>query len=316
MSFKVASLFSGMGGIDLGFKQAGFEIVWANEFDEFACKTYRHNFGDVALVESDIKDINPHDIPDFDVLVAGFPCQPFSIAGKKKGFQDARGNLFFEIVRILKAKMPQVVFLENVPNLVEHDNGKTFMTIHNSLVELGYYIRYAVLDAKEYGNVPQTRKRVFIVAFLDLDKCQKFKYPEPIERTISLNDIIKRSIKHDDLYYYTANSFYYDDLKKIVTDKRALYKIEDAGVIKTKHYVCPTLTANMGTFPDRVPVVLDDFGIRKITPQECLLLQGFPTDFSFKGIPLNNAYKQCGNSVVVTVIKRIASKIKETFDVV
>lgn len=204
--------------------------------------------------------------------------------------------------------------MENVPNLVEHDNGKTFMTIHNSLVELGYYIRYAVLDAKEYGNVPQTRKRVFIVAFLDLGKCQKFKYPEPIERTVSLNDIINRSIKHDDLYYYTANSFYFDDLKKIVTDKRALYKIEDAGVIKTKHYICPTLTANMGTFPDRVPVVLDDFGIRKITPQECLLLQGFPTDFSFKGIPLNSAYKQCGNSVVVTLIKRIAEKIKETFD--
>lgn len=316
MKLRIASMFSGIGGIDLGFKQAGFEIVWANEVDEFACKTYRHNFESSTLVEADIKSIDPQSLPDFDVLVAGFPCQPFSSAGKKKGFQDTRGNLFFEIVRILNVKMPKVVFLENVPYLVEHDNGKTFMTIHNSLVELGYYIRYAILDAKEYGNVPQTRKRVFIVAFLDLDKCQKFKYPEPIERTISLNDIIKRSIKHDDLYYYTANSFYYDDLKRIVTDKRALYKIDDAGVMKTKYFVCPTLTANMGTFPDRVPVVLDDFGVRKITPQECLLLQGFPSDFVFKGIPLNSAYKQCGNSVVVTVIKRIASKIRETFDVV
>lgn len=311
MNLRVASLFSGIGGIDLGFIQAGFEIVWANEFDQYSCKTYRQNFGDTALVESDIKDINPNDIPEFDVLVAGFPCQPFSIAGKKKGFQDARGNLFFEIIRILKAKMPPVVFLENVPNLVEHDDGKTFMTIHNSLVELGYYIRYAVLDAKEYGNVPQTRKRVFIVAFLDLEKCQKFKYPEPIERTISLNDIINRSIKHDDLYYYTANSFYFTDLKKIVTDKRALYKIEDAGVIKTKHYICPTLTANMGTFPDRVPIILDDYGIRKITPSECLALMGFPKEFTFKGISLNSAYKQCGNSVVVPVVYRIAKQIKQ-----
>lgn len=107
---KVCSLFSGIGGIDLGFKQAGFEIVWANEFDEFACKTYRHNFGMSTLVEADIKVIDPQILPDFDVLVAGFPCQPFSIAGKKKGFQDARGNLFFEIIRILKVKMPQVVF--------------------------------------------------------------------------------------------------------------------------------------------------------------------------------------------------------------
>lgn len=307
---RVCSLFSGIGGIDLGFKQVGFDIVWANEFDHDAATTYKVNFGGDYLVEADIKTIDAKAIPDFDVLVAGFPCQPFSIAGKKKGFEDPRGNLFFEIVRILKEKKPSIVFLENVPNLVEHDNGKTFMTIHNALVELGYYIRYSVLDAKEYGNVPQTRRRVFIVAFLDLEQCQKFKYPEAIERTVNLNDIIDRTIKHDDLYYYTANSFYYDDLVKIVTDKRAIYKIEDAGVMKTKHYICPTLTANMGTFADRVPIIRDDFGIRKITPLECLALQGFPKDFVFKGIPLNSAYKQCGNSVCVKIIERIAKGIK------
>lgn len=311
---RVCSLFSGIGGIDLGFQQAGFEIVWANEVDHDAAITYRTNFGNNYLIEKDIRQVDARDIPDFDILVAGFPCQPFSIAGRKKGFQDPRGNLFFEIIRILKEKKPQIVFLENVPNLVEHDNGKSFMTIHNSLVELGYYLRYAVLDAKEYGNVPQTRKRVFIVAFLDLDKCQMFKYPEPIERTTGLNDIIQRTIKHDDLYYYTANSFYYNDLQKIVTDKLAIYKIEDSGVMKDRHYICPTLTANMGTFPDRVPIVLDDFGIRKITPQECLLLQGFPNDFVFKGIPLNSAYKQCGNSVVVTIIMRIAKMIMKTIE--
>jgi len=230
---------------------------------------------------------------------------------RKKGFEDPRGNLFFEIIRVLKAKRPPIVFLENVPNLIDHDNGKTFITIHNALVELGYCIRYSILDAKEYGNVPQTRKRVFIVAFLDLSMCQRFKYPEPIERTVNLNDIIDRKIKHDDIYYYQANSFYYNDLIKIVTDKNALYKIEDAGVIKTKHYVCPTLTANMGTYPDRVPVVIDDFGIRKITPKECLALQGFPKEYIFKGISLNSAYKQCGNSVCVNVIKRIAEEIKK-----
>lgn len=307
---RVASLFSGIGGIDLGFKQAGFDIVWANEFDHDAATTYRNNLGSDCLVEADIKTIEPSTIPDFDVLVAGFPCQPFSIAGKKKGFEDPRGNLFFEIIRILGAKRPPIVFLENVPNIMDHDNGKTFIKIHNALVELGYYIRYDVLDAKEYGNVPQTRRRIFIVAFLDLGMCQRFHYPEPIERTVQLNDIIDRTIKHDARYYYTENSFYYDDLKRIVTDKRALYKIEDQGVITRKHFICPTLTANMGTFADRVPVVLDDYGIRKTTPLECLALQGFPKSFNFKGIPLNSAYKQCGNTVCVPVIERIAREIK------
>lgn len=311
MGLRVASLFSGIGGIDLGFEQACFDIVWANEFDHDAATTYRANFGGEYLVEKDIRTIATREIPNFEILAAGFPCQPFSKAGKKKGFQDPRGDLFFEIIRILKDKKPPIVFLENVPYLVEHDNGKSFMVIHNSLVELGYFVRYAILDSKEYGNVPQTRKRVFIVAFLDLDMCQRFSYPEPIERTKSLNDIIDRSKKHDDQYYYTNNSFFYNDLVKIVTDKRALYKIEDAGVMKTKHYICPTLTANMGTFPDRVPIVKDDYGIRRITPYECLALQGFPSSFMFKGIPLNSAYKQCGNSVTVSVIKRIAEKIRE-----
>lgn len=310
---KVASLFSGIGGIDLGFKNAGFDVVWANEFDHDAAATYRTNFGDNYLVEADIKTVKADSVLDFDVLVAGFPCQPFSIAGRKKGFDDPRGNLFFEIVRIIDVKRPPIVFLENVPNLMEHDEGRTFNTIHNAIVELGYYIRYKVLDAKEYGNVPQQRRRIFIVAFLSLEKCQQFTYPEPIKRTVQLNDIIDREIKHDDIYYYTANSFYYDDLQRIVTDKHALYKIEDRGVVERKNYICPTLTANMGTFPDRVPIVRDDFGIRKITPMECLALQGFPKEFKFKGISLNSAYKQCGNTVCVPVVERIAREIVKVF---
>lgn len=309
----VASLFSGIGGIDLGFQQAGCAIVWANEFDRDAAITYRWNFPNTLLVEEDIRKVKTDSIPNSDILVAGFPCQPFSIAGKRKGFNDPRGNLFFEIVRILEAKRPPIVFLENVPNLMEHDEGRTFNVIHNALVELGYFIRYKVLDAKEYGNVPQQRRRIFIVAFLNLEKCQQFTYPEPIKRTVQLNDIIDRAIKHDDIYYYTANSFYYDDLRRIVTDKNALYKIEDRGVVERKNYICPTLTANMGTYPDRVPIVRDDFGIRKITPMECLALQGFPQEFSFRGISLNSAYKQCGNTVCVPLVERIAQEIMKMF---
>ena len=308
---RVCSLFSGIGGIDLAFQQAGFEIVWANEFDRDAAKTYRHNFGGDHLVERDIKSVKTEDIPDFDVLVAGFPCQPFSIAGKQKGFDDPRGNLFFEIARIVKDKRPPVIFLENVANLLQHDDGKTFLTIYNALVPFGYTFKYRVMDAIEYGNVPQHRTRIFIVAFLDNDKCEQFEFPDKLKLTVKLNDILVRNAKHDSSYYYTDNSVYYEDLERIVTDKSALYKIYDSGVSGKAYYVCPTLTANMGTFPDRVPIIKDDYGIRKITPYECLALQGFPKEYRFPKIPMASAYKQCGNSVVVPVIRRIAEKIKE-----
>lgn len=310
---KVCSLFSGIGGIDLAFQQAGFEIVWANEFDRDAAKTYRHNFGGAHLVERDIKSVKSEDIPDFDVLVAGFPCQPFSIAGKQKGFDDPRGNLFFEIARIVKDKRPPVIFLENVANLLQHDDGKTFLTIYNALVPYGYTFKYRVMDAIEYGNVPQHRTRIFIVAFLDNDKCERFEFPDKLKLIVKLNDILVRNAKHDASYYYTDSSVYYEDLKRIATDKTALYKIYDSGVSGKAHYVCPTLTANMGTFPDRVPIIKDDYGIRKITPYECLALQGFPKEYRFPKIPMASAYKQCGNSVVVPVIRRIAENIKKTY---
>lgn len=306
---KVCSLFSGIGGIDLGFQQAGFNIVWANEFDKYAASTYRHNFGSEHLVEKDIRKVDVSEIPDFDVLVAGFPCQPFSLAGRLKGFDDPRGHLFFQIARVAQEKRPQVIFLENVANLLEHDNGKTFLTVYNTLVPYGYKFKYQVLDSLQYGNIPQRRPRIFIVAFLDDTICENFNFPEKVELTVKLNDILIRELKHDDCYYYNSSSFYYNDLKKIVTDKRAIYRIYDSGVSTKAHYVCPTLLANMGTYPDRVPIILDDYGIRKITPYECLALQGFPKDFRFPKIPMASAYKQCGNSVVVPVIRRIAENI-------
>ena len=239
---------------------------------------------------------------------------PFSKMGFQKGFNDPRGNLFFQIARIAKAKRPSIIFLENVANLLEHDAGKSFLTVYNALAQYGYGFRYKVMDAMEYGNVPQQRTRIFIVGFLDYTQCERFTFPEKIELTVDMNDILDRSAKHDDIYYYTTNSQFYNDLKCIVTDRKALYKIYDSGVSRKQHYFCPALTANMGTFPDRVPIILDDYGIRKITPYECLALQGFPNTFRFAKIPLNSAYKQCGNSVVVPVINRIAIEIKKVGD--
>ena len=159
--------------------------------------------------------------------------------------------------------------------------------------------------------MPQHRTRIFIVAFLDYEKCERFEFPEKQKLTAKLNDILVRSEEHDEGYYYNESSVYYSDLKRIVTDESALYKIYDSGVSKKAHYVCPTLTANMGTYPDRVPIIKDNYGIRKITPYECLALQGFPKEYRFPKIPLPSAYKQCGNSVVVPVIRRIAEKIKK-----
>lgn len=306
---RVCSLFSGIGGIDLGFIQAGFEVVWANEFDENAAKTYRYNFKNSNLVVKNIKKVNVDTIPDFDVLVAGFPCQPFSSAGMQKGFQDTRGTLFFEIVRVVERKKPSVIFLENVANLLGHDDGKTFLTIYNALVPYGYSFKYQVMDALDYGNVPQRRSRIFIVAFLDYEACERFKFPDPIKRTVQLNDILDRSVKHDASYYFDQNYGEYDKLRKIVKSKAVIYKFYDSIDVHKPYRICPTLLASMGKFPDSIPVILDDYGIRRITPYECLAFQGFPREYRFPNIPMASAYKQCGNSVVVPVIRRIAEQI-------
>lgn len=308
---SVCSLFSGIGGIDLGFIQAGFDIVWANEMDGAACRTYRHNFPNTNLIEGDIKRIATSDIPDCDVLTAGFPCQPFSIAGLQKGFKDREGNLFFEITRIIDAKRSKVVFLENVPNLMEHDDGKTFLVIFNGLAQFGYTVYYRVLASNDYGNLPQIRKRIYIVAILEDISNRLYQYPEPIELTLKSSDIINRSVKQHDIYYYTEGKMY-DRLVAHMKDRKAIYRITDIEVRWTKNQMCPTFTANMGTHKYRVHVVWDDYGIRKMTLRECLDFQGFPKEFYFPNtITIDDAYKQIGNTVSVPVIARLATKIKE-----
>lgn len=307
----VCSLFSGIGGIDLGFQQAGFDIVWANEIDCAACKTYRHNFENAPLVEGDIHKISAESIPEFDVLTAGFPCQPFSIAGLQKGFKDRDGNHFFEITRIIDVKRPKVVFLENVPNLMEHDNGKTFLVIYNGLAQFGYSVYYRVLASNEYGNLPQIRKRIYIVAIRDDIADRVFVYPEQLPLTLQSSDIIKRSEKQHEIYYYTEPEMY-QHLASHMNDRKAIYRLTDTEVRWTKNMMCPTLTANMGTHRDRVHVIWDDFGIRKLTLRECLDFQGFPKEFYFpNSITINDAYKQIGNTVSVPLIKRIATEIRK-----
>ena len=173
---NVGSLFAGIGGIDLGFKQAGFDFLWANEIDRDACKTYKLNFPETKLFEVDIRKLDAAKLENVDILTAGFPCQPFSVCGNQKGFGDDRGNLFFEIMRIADAIEPKIIFLENVANLVEHDKGRTFNVIHNELVSRGYYLRYLVANACDYG-IPQNHTRTFLLAFPDVERCESYRLP-------------------------------------------------------------------------------------------------------------------------------------------
>lgn len=312
-SIKVGSLFSGIGGIDLGFKKAGFDTAWANEKDPAVCKTFRNNFPNTCLIEDDIRNLNPAELDDIDVLVAGFPCQPFSVMGYQRGFKDHRGNLFFEIARFIDVKLPRFVLLENVQNLIEHDNGKTFLVIYNTLAQFGYSVKYKVINSTDV-NIPQNRARIFIVAFRDIEDCDSFVFPEPIPFKSTIDDIVDRSVKHDDIYYYGSESRYFKQLNAKIVDKTGIYRIDDSGIATRKWDICPTLKANMGTYHDRVPIIRDDFGIRKLTPMECLAFQGFPKEFTFKGISLENAYKQCGNTVCVPVIESIANKLFTIFN--
>ena len=312
-SFKVASLFAGIGGIDLGFQQAGFDIVFANEIDKNACETYRKNFPKHNLLERDIKKVDSNDIPDFDVLVAGFPCQSFSIAGKQRGFDDKRGSLFFEIERIVENKRPKVIFLENVKNLQDHDDGKTFIRIFASLAQFGYTVRYKILCPTEYANIPQRRERVFIIAFMDEELGELFNFPEPIELTVKLTDIIDFSQKQNEAFYLDPNSEEYYILKARIKDKKQMYQLHFGKVRKGKDGICRTLTASMGSLKLHKPIIYDNFGIRYLTPQECLQLQGFPFEFSFsKGTTIDKEYTQVGNTVCVPLIRRIAESIKIT----
>jgi DNA (cytosine-5)-methyltransferase 1 len=229
--------------------------------------------------------------------------------GRQRGFDDPRGNMFFQITRIAAEVKPKVIFLENVKNLLYHDKGRTFMTIYNTLAGLGYGVKYSVQSASTHGNIPQDRSRTFIAAFLDYDMMREFSFPNEIDLTCTVDDIIDRSVKHSEIYYYREESGYFELLNKKIPDKTGIYRIDDSGVATHKYVISPTLKANMGTYHDRVPIIRDDYGIRKFTPQECLALQGFPADFIFKGIPLEAAYKQAGNTVCVPVVRRIAEQL-------
>jgi DNA (cytosine-5)-methyltransferase 1 len=314
--YTCASFFAGVGGIDLAFKNAGFETIYANEINPYAIETYELNH-DIKVDARDICDVPVEEIPDFNILLAGFPCQPFSVAGNRQGFEDekGRGNLFFELMRIIKGKTPEIIFLENVKGLVGHDNGNTFATILNYLQSENYFVKFQVLNTKSFGNLPQNRERIYIVAFKDEDIYNKFEFPKIIKRVRTLHSVIDFDKRVNDKYYYTDENFkYYDILVDGVVSNQTVYQWRRKYVRENKSNLCPTLTNNMGTGGHNVPIILAKHGIRKLTPRECFNLQGFPRDFKFpKYMSDMHLYGQAGNSVSVTVIERIAKNIRNIF---
>ena len=301
--YRAIDLFAGIGGIRLGFANAfkeNIEFVFSSEIDKYAQQTYKANFdGDVA---GDITKIDEKDIPSHDILLAGFPCQAFSIAGKRLGFEDTRGTLFFEVARIIKYHKPKILFLENVKGFVNHDNGNTFRVVKETLEEMGYKVFTKVLNAKNFG-VPQNRERIYIVAFLD---DIEFEFPEALCTEVSIKSKLQKDVLEK--YYYNGKPLF-ERIKDDVVNENSIYQWRRQYVRENKSGVCPTLTANMGTGGHNVPIVRDKKGIRKLTPRECANFQGFPDTFILPNLVDSQLYKQCGNSVVVEVINKIAEKI-------
>jgi DNA (cytosine-5)-methyltransferase 1 len=307
-NLRLAGLFAGVGGIELGFAQAGFKPVVANEIDERASQTYRANHVH-ELITQDINHLDAVDLPTFDILTGGFPCQAFSVAGYQKGFKDPRGNVFWEIIRLIDHHQPSVVFLENVKNLGSHDGGKTLRIIRDALTQHGYHVTAKVLNSNKYGGVPQNRERIYIVAFKKKKQFQDFDFPAPLKRKASLIDFISFDKEVPREFYY-EDKYMFPKLVSAMKSQETVYQWRRQYVRENKSGECPTLTANMGTGGHNVPLVLTDFGIRKLTPRECFNLMGFPKSFKLPSNMANShLYKQAGNAVVVPVIKRIAENI-------
>lgn len=312
-SFTFIDLFAGIGGMRLGFQEAGGACVLTCEIDEHANETYKANHSEPDerhVYFEDIFDLKSSQVPDHDVLVAGFPCQPFSIAGLRKGLKDKRGKVFEQIIRILKDKKPSAFLLENVKGMLSHNGGKTYTEIMKPMLEeAGYTVKEAVLNSMTHANVPQNRERLFIVGFRDAEKSAKFSFPPKI----TLKKTIKEYLRHgvvQDRHYYTDRFGCFAKIKREVKSEKTLYQWRRQYVRENKSNVCPTLTANMGSGGHNVPLLKHGSKIRKLTPRECGLFQGFGDDFVLpNGMAESRLYHQFGNSVTVPLITNIAAQI-------
>jgi len=303
----MVDLFAGTGAFTGAFEQTGkVECVFSNDMVESSKKIYDTNFGH-ALTLQNLNTVNVSDIPAHDILTGGFPCQPFSIAGKQEGFQDERANVFWKILSIIDHHKPSCIVLENVKNLVTHDEGKTFDTIKKNLIERGYYLRFKVLDTSDITGVPQHRERIYIVCIKSKEVFDKFNLDFPAIQKRLVSDFLEESV--DTKYYYTSKSSTWALVQSSVVKKDVVYQYRRTLVRENKSNECPTLTANMGSGGHNVPLILDDNGVRKLTPRECFNLQGFPSVYKLPAISDSNLYKLAGNAVSMPVVELIANRL-------
>lgn len=315
--YTLVSLFAGIGGIDLGFEFAGFDCIWANDFDKAACQTYRANVGD-QIVEGDIRLVKDQ-IPPHDILVGGFPCQPFSTLGKLQGFDDEknRGTLFFEIINIITKHDTKVVVLENVKNIVTHDNGNTFKRIRQEMEDAGYFFNFQILNSQDYG-VPQRRNRVFIVCFnKKYFKKASFVYPEKITLNVTTQDLLDENVEEK---YFLTEKISHTILGKgtkgyIVnpTIDLPISKTLTATMHKMHRASQDNYVTDKKNFERNVTDKKKRIAIRKLTPNECRRLQGFPNDWR-QVVSDMYAYKQFGNAVTVDVAYNVACQVKDYMD--
>jgi len=324
MSIKFIDLFAGIGGFRIGFERAGFECVYSCEIDDHASEMYEANFGDSP--KGDITTLDPKTLPDFDVLLAGFPCQSFSICGFQKGFYDTRGTLFFDICRILEAKKPKVFVLENVQNLEKHDKGNTLTVMLHSLHELGYTVNYKVLNARNFG-VPQNRERIIIVGNLEGSTFDFNAIKEtPVSSMLPFLD------KEGDFEYLTPDEYTLIDEEHIKTQPSGLIfvgyrnkKIRTVGVREGTHHLSRVhkqpnrIYSAEGTHPTLASQetsgrywILVNNRVRKLTLNECFRFMGFPEDF-IKVEPLGQLYQRIGNSICVPMVEAVAQEVKNQF---
>ena len=311
---KTIDLFAGVGGIRLGMEQAGFNTVFSNDFDAKCQMTFDLNFSDPSMTCESIDDLDFDSIPDFDVLTGGFPCQPFSVAGKRGGFKDERGNHFFTIARLIDLRRPTAFLLENVKGLLTHDNGDTFNTILGTLHKLGYFIRWKVLNSKVHANIPQNRERLFIVGFKQEEHASKFHFPEPIPLTKTYEDFLE--IREKWSRTKITEGKVYDALQEFGVKEGYSYQWRYNYIREHKAKGCIPCLVTVGKSPiiksfevgwdSKIPI------FRHLTTKECFNLQGFPYDYKmpYSFMHERHLYKQAGNSVTVPLIKRIADGIR------
>lgn len=312
--YTFIDLFAGIGGFHIALSSLGAECVYASEWDPHAKKVYEKNHG--MLPDGDITKVDENSIPDHDILCAGFPCQAFSIAGKRMGFEDSRGTLFFDIARIVKAKRPKVIFMENVKNFEIHDNGNTLDVIKRTIKELGYSFSYKVLNASDYG-IPQARKRIYMVCFRNDIDPSGFSFPAKQELHTRVRDLLLPDEEVEHLCIDHNNLTLFDDVSYKNTTIPIRVGIVNKGYQGERIYsidgTAITLSSNGGGIFSKTGGYLVNGRVRKLHPRECARLMGYPDDFQLDDSP-TQACKQFGNSVVVDMLQYIAENFAETLN--